>query len=65
MTRNFYIFVGGLAVLLVAIWMGSYDGGFGWAESPEQQFHYHPMFMVIGLIFLYGEGKTDKMWYLF
>uniref|UniRef100_A0A914V2U1 Cytochrome b561 domain-containing protein n=1 Tax=Plectus sambesii TaxID=2011161 RepID=A0A914V2U1_9BILA len=49
-------FFGGLAVLLVAIWMGSYGGGFGWTESPEQQFHYHPLFMVIGLIFLYGEA---------
>jgi len=49
-------FFGGLAVLLVAVWMGSYGDGFGWTESPEQQFHYHPLFMVIGLIFLYGEA---------
>lgn len=50
-------FFGALAVILIAIWMGSYRGGFGWQESPEKEFHYHPLFMTIGLIFLYGEGK--------
>jgi len=49
-------FLGGLSVLLVAIWMGSYGGGFGWTDAPEQEFHYHPMFMVVGMIFLYGEA---------
>ncbi len=49
-------FFGALSVILVAIWMGYY-GGFGWTEEPEKQFHYHPLFMVIGMIFLYGESK--------
>uniref|UniRef100_A0A915JSC4 Cytochrome b561 domain-containing protein n=1 Tax=Romanomermis culicivorax TaxID=13658 RepID=A0A915JSC4_ROMCU len=47
---------GALAVILVAVWMGNYDGGFGWQDTPKQQFHYHPMFMVIGMLFLYGEA---------
>jgi cytochrome b-561 len=50
-------FFGALAVILVAVWMGSYDGGFGWSESPSQQFHYHPLFMAIGFVFLYGEAS--------
>lgn len=50
-------FFGALAVILVAVWMGNYGGGFGWHDNPEQQFHYHPLFMVIGMLFLYGEGE--------
>ena len=45
------------AILLMAIWMGAYeDGGFAWSDDPEKQFHYHPTFMAIGLIFLQGEA---------
>ncbi|CAJ0578491.1 unnamed protein product, partial [Mesorhabditis spiculigera] len=46
---------GGLAIVCVAIWMGSY-GGYGWTEDPEREFHYHPTFMVMGMVFLYGES---------
>jgi len=49
-------FFGALSVILIAIWMGTYDGGFGWQEKPQQEFHYHPLFMTIGMIFLYGEA---------
>uniref|UniRef100_A0A915BK13 Cytochrome b561 domain-containing protein n=1 Tax=Parascaris univalens TaxID=6257 RepID=A0A915BK13_PARUN len=47
---------GGIAVFLVAIWMGGYEDGFAWSDDPERQFHYHPTFMTMGLIFLYGEA---------
>ncbi|VDL70248.1 unnamed protein product [Nippostrongylus brasiliensis] len=47
---------GGLAILLVAIWMGGYEDGFSWTEDPEREFHYHPTFMVMGMVFLYGES---------
>lgn len=50
-------FFGALAVILVAVWMGSFGGGFGWHDNPSLEFHYHPLFMVIGLLFLYGEGN--------
>ncbi|KAH7731320.1 Protein F55H2.5 [Aphelenchoides avenae] len=44
------------AVLCVAIWMGGFDdGGFSW-EDPAQTFHYHPVLMSMGLIFLLGEA---------
>jgi len=45
------------AVVSVAIWMGAYeDGGYAWSEEPEKQFHYHPTFMAVGIIFLQGEA---------
>ncbi|VDK54988.1 unnamed protein product [Anisakis simplex] len=47
---------GGAAVFLVAIWMGGYEDGFAWSDDPERQFHYHPTFMTMGLVFLYGEA---------
>jgi len=48
--------LGGMCVLLVAIWMGAYQGGFAWNESPDRQFNYHPTFMIIGMLFIYGEA---------
>lgn len=49
-------FLGALSVILVAVWMGSYNG-FGWTEDPLKEFSYHPLFMIIGFVFLQGEGK--------
>lgn len=46
----------GLAiVIMTAIWMGVLqDGGFGWTK--ELVFRYHPMFMILGMIFIYGNA---------
>lgn len=46
--------VGVTAVILMAVWMGNYQGGFGWEQN---KFNHHPLFMVIGLILLYGDGE--------
>uniref|UniRef100_A0A914HBQ7 Cytochrome b561 domain-containing protein n=1 Tax=Globodera rostochiensis TaxID=31243 RepID=A0A914HBQ7_GLORO len=43
------------AVVFVAIWMGG-EGGFAWRKDPDRQFHYHPTFMAMGLLFLQGEA---------
>uniref|UniRef100_A0A7E4WB18 Cytochrome b561 domain-containing protein n=1 Tax=Panagrellus redivivus TaxID=6233 RepID=A0A7E4WB18_PANRE len=49
--------LGILTVLSAALWMGGYnEGGFSWTDDPERQFHYHPMFMSMGMIFLLGEA---------
>ncbi|KAL4001948.1 Eukaryotic cytochrome b561 family protein [Acanthocheilonema viteae] len=40
------------AIFLVAIWMANFNGGF----TSGLQFHYHPTFMVMGMIFLAGDG---------
>ena len=58
----FIVCVGAIQVLgicsmiLVGVWMGKYRGGFAW-DGSSQEFNYHPLCMVIGIIFLYSEGK--------
>ncbi|KAH8876102.1 Cytochrome b561 [Schistosoma japonicum] len=44
-----------LAVVLTAIWLGKFWGGFSWTE-PRQIFNYHVLFSVLGLVFLYGDS---------
>ncbi|VDP37743.1 unnamed protein product, partial [Soboliphyme baturini] len=44
------------SVILIALWMGNYDGGYGWSDQPDQMFHYHPLLMSIGLLFVFGEA---------
>lgn len=48
--------IGLIMVILVGTWMGNYRGGYGWDVSTV--FNYHPLFMTIGMIFLYGDGKS-------
>lgn len=44
-------------VMSVVVWMGGYgEGGYVWYGDPERQFHYHPTFMAMGLVFLFGEA---------
>lgn len=49
--------VGVGAVILMGVYLGNYAGGFGWGYMNPHKFNYHPLFMTIGLIFLYGDGE--------
>ena len=47
----------GLAsVVLTGVWMGHYRGGFAW-DGSAREFNLHPLCMVLGLVFLQGDGE--------
>lgn len=47
----------GLTVVAVTgAWLGLYRGGIAWESS--LQFNVHPLCMVIGMIFLQGDGES-------
>lgn len=46
----------GIACLtLVVVWMAKYQGGFAW-DGSHQQFNYHPVCMVLSMVFISSEG---------
>ena len=51
--------LGILAMILTGIWMGKYRGGFAW-DGSGKEFNYHPLCMVIALVFLYSEGTSNE-----
>ncbi len=44
-------------VVLTGVWMGHYRGGFAW-DGSAQEFNLHPLCMVLGLVFLQGDGES-------
>lgn len=52
--------LGILAMILTGVWMGKYLGGFAW-DGSGLEFNYHPLCMVISMVFLYSEGKILTM----
>ena len=49
-----------MAVVLMGIWTGHHLGGFAWQKNPGLEFNWHPLLMTIGMIYLYGNGNTNK-----
>ncbi|XP_072343047.1 transmembrane ascorbate-dependent reductase CYB561 [Scyliorhinus torazame] len=43
------------AVVMTGVWMGYYQGGFAW-DGSSLEFNVHPLCMVIGMVFLYGDA---------
>lgn len=39
--------------------MGGYEDGFSWTEDPEREFHYHPTFMVMGMVSVLVDRRID------
>lgn len=48
--------IGITIVILMASWISIYLGGVG-LTTPSLEFNWHPLLMVIGMIFLYGNCK--------
>jgi len=53
--------VGATVVVLMCVMLGHFQGGYGWGYQNPHKFNYHPLFMTIGLIFLYGDGKCPHI----
>jgi cytochrome b-561 len=44
-----------LSLAFVLTWIAKYLGGFGWSD-PNLRFNWHPLCMILGMVFLYGNG---------
>ncbi|EFA05356.2 transmembrane ascorbate-dependent reductase CYB561 [Tribolium castaneum] len=56
--RSLYSFATALGVgmlVMVLSWLVKYRDGFSWSD-PQLQFNWHPLLMVTGLVFLYGQS---------
>nr|XP_016934237.1 cytochrome b reductase 1 isoform X1 [Drosophila suzukii] len=43
-------------IVLVGTWIGQHFGGLGGTSNPGLEFNWHPLFMTIGFIYLYGNS---------
>ena len=43
-------------MVFVSFWNAQWRGGFAW-DGTGKQFNWHPVFMVTGLVVLYGNGE--------
>lgn len=49
-----------IMVILTGYCFHNYFGGFSF-QSPSQAFNYHPLFMMIGMVFLNANGSSVKI----
>ncbi|XP_055339488.1 transmembrane ascorbate-dependent reductase CYB561-like isoform X1 [Paramacrobiotus metropolitanus] len=51
-------FLGLMAIILSAIWLGHYQGGFAWSEAdPRREFNFHPLMMILAFCFIHGNAN--------
>ena len=44
------------SLVLIIYWAKEFYGGFAW-DGSGKEFNYHPVFMTLGLVIIYGNGK--------
>lgn len=44
------------SIILVLFWILYFQHGFAWQSLPRVQFNWHPLLMVIGMVFFYGQA---------
>lgn len=47
--------LGAGAVLLIFIWILHFRSGFGWQSKPHLEFNWHPLLMVLSLVFIFAQ----------
>jgi len=47
--------IGVILVILTIVWLVQYNGGFGWTPSTKE-FNFHPLFMLLGFIYVGGNA---------
>uniref|UniRef100_A0A1L8E017 Putative cytochrome b n=1 Tax=Nyssomyia neivai TaxID=330878 RepID=A0A1L8E017_9DIPT len=50
------LLIGLILVCLVGGWIGGHLGGLAWQSNPAVQFNWHPLLMILGMVFLYGNS---------
>ena len=43
-------------LILLGVWTGNVLGGFAW-DGSMKQFNFHPLFMIIGMVIINGDGE--------
>ncbi|XP_020281111.1 cytochrome b561-like isoform X2 [Pseudomyrmex gracilis] len=43
-------------LILVGVWISYYRGGYSWRSDPKLEFNWHPLLMIIGLVYLYSNA---------
>lgn len=51
-------FLGLLCIVLVLVWTSKYLGGLEWDTASKHLFNYHPLFMVLGLVVMFGNSAV-------
>ena len=55
MSVTLFQVVGIVMVVMIGLWLNLYFEGFAW-DGSLKEFNLHPLCMVCGIIFIYGEG---------
>ena len=50
------------AIVMTAVWMGVYLGGFAW-DGSSLEFNFHPLLMVTSMVFLFSEGTIELIFW--